>query len=124
MTEVLTDKPSGQNGLLTTPGSVRTHYAPHMKEAPWIALDMAKAVKLLDGYDLTAKEKTDLPAMMAGYCRLIDEAGLLGYGKTELEAKSSIPGAVVKFPDGSTLEGNQAKLWGYFYSQNGKHSHD
>lgn len=46
---------------------------------------MDAAAKLLEGYGLTEKEKTDLPELMAGYCRLIDEAELCFYGDTEEE---------------------------------------
>jgi hypothetical protein len=46
---------------------------------------MAAAAKLLEGYGLTEKEKTELPELMASYCRLIDEAELCFYGDTEEE---------------------------------------
>jgi hypothetical protein len=46
---------------------------------------MDAAAKLLEGHGLTEKEKTELPEMMAGYCRLVDEAGLCFYGDTEEE---------------------------------------
>jgi len=46
---------------------------------------MDAAAKLLEGYGLTEKEKTELPELMAGYCRLIDEAELCFYGDTEEE---------------------------------------
>ena len=65
---------------------IATHHAPHCEESPWLAVDMTAAAKLLDGYDLTEKEKTELPELMAGYCRLLDEAGLCHYGQTEAEA--------------------------------------
>lgn len=64
---------------------IATHHAPHCSP-PWLAVDMEAAAELLDGYRLTEKEKTDLPALMAGYCRLIDEAGLCFYGDTEEDA--------------------------------------
>lgn len=38
---------------------------------------MDAAAKLLEGYEL--------PELMAGYCRLLDEAGLCVYGDTEEE---------------------------------------
>jgi hypothetical protein len=71
---------------------VKTHHAPHA-EPPWIAVNMRTACEMLEGYDLTKEEKTDLPALMAGYCRLIDEGNLIGYGSTELEAILNIPNA-------------------------------
>ena len=85
---------TGANSHCSDPsgsGRVATHHAPHMEESPWMALDMKAACEMLDGYDLTEKEKNDLPTLMAGYCRLIDEANLIGYGQTEEEAIASIP---------------------------------
>lgn len=69
---------------------VKTHHAPHV-EPPWIAVSMIDAQKILRGYPLTEEEKTDLSALMAGYCRLIDEADLIGCGNTEIEAILNIP---------------------------------
>ena len=69
---------------------VKTHHAPHA-DPPWIAVSMVAACEMLEGYDLTNEEKTDLAALMAGYCRLIDEADLIGYGHTEIEAILNIP---------------------------------
>jgi hypothetical protein len=63
---------------------IATHHNPHCL-LPWLAVDMAAAAKLLAGYGLTDKEKTELPELMAGYCRLIDEAELCFYGNTEEE---------------------------------------
>ena len=71
---------------------VQTHHAPHA-EPPWIAICMPAVCKMLEGYGLTEEEKTDLVALMAGYCRLIDEAGLIGYGHAEIEAILNIPNA-------------------------------
>jgi hypothetical protein len=65
--------------------TVSTHYAEGM-EPPWLAVNMTDAVEALSGYQLTDEEKTNLAALMAGYCRLIDEYGLSGYGNTEAEA--------------------------------------
>ena len=67
---------------------IKTHYAEHCED-PWLAVDIDAAAALLAGYGLTDQEKTDLPEMMAGYCRLIDEAGLCHYGQTEEEAVSA-----------------------------------
>lgn len=64
---------------------IATHYSPHC-EPPWLAVDMDAAAVVLEGYDLTAREKTELPAMMAGYCRLLDDVGMCHYGETEEEA--------------------------------------
>jgi hypothetical protein len=69
---------------------VQTHHAPHA-DPPWIAICMPAVCKKLEGYGLTEEEKTDLVMLTAGYCRLIDEAGLIGYGYTEIEAILNIP---------------------------------
>lgn len=65
---------------------IQTHHAPHCEDAPWIAMDMNLAAETLEGYDLTDEEKNQIPAIMAGYCRLLDEADIIGYGKTKDEA--------------------------------------
>jgi len=71
---------------------IAAHYALHC-QPPWVAVDMDAAAKLLEDYTLTEKEKTDLPTLMAGYCRLIEEAELCFYGDTEEEAVSSCANA-------------------------------
>jgi len=68
---------------------IQAHHAPHMEEDPWLAIPMERAREILDGYDLTPSEKTSIPDMMAGYCRLLDECGLLFYGDTEREAQDA-----------------------------------
>lgn len=48
---------------------------------------MTEAAEMLKGYGLTESEKTNLFDMMAGYCRLLDEAGVIADNcKTEYEA--------------------------------------
>lgn len=64
----------------------QTHHAPHMGETAWMAVDMEAAIKLLEGYDLSEEEKNDIEHLMMGYCRLLDEADLIGYGRTEDDA--------------------------------------
>ncbi len=68
---------------------IQTHHAPHMEEAPWLAVPMKAARELLAGYDLTEDEKNNLPAMMAGYCRLLDEARYTFEGDSEREVQDS-----------------------------------
>jgi len=46
-------------------------------DGKWMAFSMTKAVEFLDGYDLTAEQKTAGFALFAGYCRLLDESGQL-----------------------------------------------
>ncbi len=60
-----------------------THKA-EMMEDRWSALAYAHSLEALKGYDLTGKLEPEF--LIAGYCRLLDEAGLLVTGKTEMEA--------------------------------------
>lgn len=55
-------------------------------EPPCIAVNMTIAIGSLEGYNLTEEEKTSLPELMAGYCRLVDESNFVGYGETEFES--------------------------------------
>ena len=64
---------------------IQTHHAPQ-SVPPWIALDMDCACAMLEPYDLDDAEKADIVEIMMGYCRLIDEADLIGYGDTEQQA--------------------------------------
>lgn len=65
---------------------ILTHHAPNCPEAPWCAVDMDRAMVILEGYPLTDAERTELPALMAGYCRLLEDADAIGYGQTEADA--------------------------------------
>lgn len=67
---------------------ILTHHAPHVSP-PWMAVDIEAACQLLKNYPLTDKEKTDLPELIAGWGRLVEEAGLCHYGETEAEAVAS-----------------------------------
>jgi hypothetical protein len=58
----------------------------------WMALSMPECIARLEGYELTAEEKTDAPSLLAGYCRLLDEAGLIQYGRTEYETCEALVG--------------------------------
>jgi len=62
----------------------------HKGPDDWMALSMDECCDALKGYDLTEAEKTDGVALMAGYCRLIDEAGMIRFGETEYEACESL----------------------------------
>lgn len=67
-----------------------THYAPcAIDELPWLAIPMPKAISALDGYPITDEQRTSIPHIMAAYCRLLDEAGLVFYGTTEAEAQNA-----------------------------------
>lgn len=57
----------------------------------WLALSMPECCSALSGYNLTEIERTDGVALMAGYCRLLDEAGLVEEGhKTERAAVAAL----------------------------------
>lgn len=59
----------------------------------WLALSLPECVAALDGYDLTEAERTDGAALLIGYCRLLDDAGLIEEGH---ETERAAVGAVVK----------------------------
>lgn len=57
----------------------------------WLALSMPECTAALAGYDLTDEEKTDAVLLLAGYCRLLDEAGLVEDGhETERAAVAAV----------------------------------
>ena len=64
-----------------------THYCEQEPE-PWLAIHREAALKILNCYNLTHKQKTDVFWLTAGYCRLLDESRLIHYGKTKAEAVS------------------------------------
>jgi hypothetical protein len=56
-------------------------------EDDWMAVSMNEACERLKDYDLTDDEKSHLACLMAGYCRLLDDGGMIAEGhKTEYEA--------------------------------------
>lgn len=68
---------------------IQTHHAPHMDNAPWLAVPMKAARELLAGYDLTKEEGNSLLGIMAGYCRLLEESGMTFYGMSEREVQDA-----------------------------------
>jgi hypothetical protein len=57
----------------------------------WLALSMPECCAALSGFPLTEIERTNGVALMAGYCRLLDEAGLVKEGhKTERAAVAAL----------------------------------
>jgi hypothetical protein len=53
----------------------------------WLALSMPECIERLKGYTLTDEEKTVGAALLAGYCRLLDDEGLIEENhRTEYEA--------------------------------------
>lgn len=68
-----------------------TYYSPHCTPA-WLAIHRETAINFLSEYDLTEAQKTNVGDLMAGYCRSLDDAGLIHYGDTESEAVSKACG--------------------------------
>ncbi len=78
--------------------TIWTHHMPK----DWMALSMTECTAALAGYNLTTEQRTVPIMMMAGYCRLLDEAGMIEQGHateweavralaTRLEAKGAKP---------------------------------
>lgn len=74
-----------QNNIVIDGFDIATWYSAGV-DSPYMAVNMTVSRKVLAGYSLTDEESTELPALMAGYCRLIEERGLAGYGDTEFQA--------------------------------------
>lgn len=74
-----------QNNMTISGCKISTWYAEH-SEPPYQAVVMCVANEGLKDYGLTEEQKTSIPELMAGYCRLVEEAGWVGYGETEFEA--------------------------------------
>jgi len=74
-----------QNDMIIDGQKIATWYSDGV-ESPYMAVNMSASIKMLKGYNLTESEKTSLPMIMGGYCRLIEEAGFVGYGDSEIDA--------------------------------------
>lgn len=68
---------------------IQTHHAPHMEDDPWLAIPMKAARAALEGYNLTDDESGSVAGIMAGYCRLLDEAGMTFLGATERDVQDA-----------------------------------
>jgi hypothetical protein len=91
-----------RNELAGPSGSVCfTHYSAHCFP-PWMAIHRESALELLNGYNLTEQEKTDVGHIMAGYCCLLDDAGLIHYGATQDEAVAKACGLIPPNTDSQT----------------------
>lgn len=80
------------HGIFTHQGARR------QKHGDWLAMSMPACIEALSGHELTELEKQDGVVLLGGYCRLLDEAGLIHEGyATEREAVlaaiSSLPNA-------------------------------
>lgn len=80
----------GETAALKKAHGIFTHRA-SFTTGNWMALSMPECCEALSGYGLTDEEKTNGVALMAGYCRLLDEAGLVEEGhKTEHAAVTAL----------------------------------
>lgn len=68
---------------------IQTHHAEHMDDDPWLAIPMNAAREFLAGYKPTEEETASVPAIMAGYCRLLDEAGMTFTGQTKRDVENA-----------------------------------
>lgn len=74
----------------------------------WLALSMPECCAALSEYGLTEEERTNGVALMAGYCRLLDEAGLVEEGhRTEREAVTSLVSRIKS--SGPAMQRNQGR---------------
>lgn len=46
-------------------------------DSQWMGFSMQKACEALEGYELTEAQKSDPIDLFSGYCRLLDEAGMV-----------------------------------------------
>ena len=74
-----------QNDMVIDGQKISTWYS-YGVDNEFMAVNMTAVVNILGGYGLTEEEKTSIPDLMAGYCRLVDESGMAGYGDCEFEA--------------------------------------
>ena len=73
------------------PPIVLTYCSPDC-DPPWIAIHRESALELLKDYDLTEEQKTDITLLMAGFCNVLDTAGLIFCGRTKAEATAKACG--------------------------------
>ncbi len=86
-----------QNDMVIDGNDIATWFSDGV-DSPYMAVNMTVSRKMLKGYSLTDQESKELPALMAGYCRLIEERGLAGYGDTEFQAIAELFGnATLKY---------------------------
>ena len=71
----------------------------HHTAKDWLALSMTECTAALNGYDLTTEQRTVPIMMLAGYCRLLDDAGMIEQGhETEWEAVTALAARLNKEP--------------------------
>lgn len=85
MTDLLFDVPIQPRRIdaFKTRHQIQTHYSRY-SEMPWCAAHMPTVWKEFAGYDVLPTD--GLGECAAKVCRLMDESGIMGYGKTEADA--------------------------------------
>lgn len=68
---------------------IQTHHAPHMDEDPWLAIPMHVARERLKGYITKDEPFNTVADITASFGRVLDDCGMLFYGKTEREAQDA-----------------------------------
>jgi len=68
-----------QNDMTIDGYDISTWFADGIEPYPYQAVNMSVAREILKGYDLATEEQLEVPALMVGYCRLVEEAGLIGF---------------------------------------------
>ncbi len=68
---------------------IQAHFSPHIDKAPWLAIPMKAAREILKGYNLTKDEAESVVGIFAGYCRLLDDAGMIFEGDSEREVQDT-----------------------------------
>jgi hypothetical protein len=82
-----------------------THYAAHCAPA-WLAIHVPSAKRVLVGSDA---DFCDIGNLMAGYCNVLECAGLLHYGETEADAieRAAKAGPDCALPNGLALSADE-----------------
>lgn len=86
--DVPKDRPRRKQRLAAFKASngIQTHFCADYRSGgnAWMAIHMPTATKALEGYGV--KPDVSLMELMAGYCRLLDEGGMIFEANTEAEA--------------------------------------
>jgi hypothetical protein len=68
---------------------IQTHHAPHMEEAPWLAIPMHAARERLKSYITKDEPFNTVADITASFGSVLDDCGMLFYGNTEREAQDA-----------------------------------
>jgi len=82
-------KDCGQNNMIIDGQEIATWHSPHLdatRHKAYHAVNMTAVIAMVGEKNLSIAQKTHLPSMMAGYGRVIDENGFIGWGDCEFES--------------------------------------